>query len=406
MKLSVLQGENFSCQSCTHCCRNWHVVLMEGEAEKIQSLTWPTGDPLAGKDVLLSHGGKTYLRHNRETGCVFLNLSNGKCRIHEQFGVPAKPLGCSIFPFQISATFPGQASVSSRFDCPTVRKNQGESHVNQLPTLRQYASKINLTQAFDETIACHLEPEQIQSVAEYVSTLLVAFPRDDQKALFIAFLCDGLSTTGASELDRESLAQAFSTLKRLVESASDSPPVKPGFLHRIAFRTLLGLYVRRDEDVLNGRAGRFRRLLGMTAMVFGFGSFRAMGLSHPKGSLRRAKLFKSPLASANNQTFDLFWRMIRTKLESFQFMGEGNNGRDFLSGLRSLALLYPLAVACAKYRAANRGANQIDPEDVDYAVATIEHAFGRLPILNQPFTRTYEKLLQQRDVFVSLIRSF
>src|SRR5450432_2773 len=110
MKLQVLEDERFSCRSCTQCCRSWHVVLMPGEAERIKNLPWAKDDPLTKIDVLLEHGGKVYTAHNKETGCVFLNLSNGRCRIHEQFGAEAKPLGCSVFPFQISPTFVGEAS--------------------------------------------------------------------------------------------------------------------------------------------------------------------------------------------------------------------------------------------------------------------------------------------------------
>jgi hypothetical protein len=97
--------------------------------------------------------------------------------------------------------------------------------------------------------------------------------------------------------------------------------------------------------------------------------------------------------------------MIHNKLDSFQFMGKGANGRDFLDGLRSLALLYPLVGAVAKYSAANRGAPSVEAEDVDYAVAAIEHSYGRLAILNQPFTRSLEKLLMQPGAFARLARN-
>ena len=35
--------------------------------------------------------------------------------------------------------------------------------------------------------------------------------------------------------------------------------------------------------------------------------------------------------------FALYWRLVRIRLESFQFMGLANDGRNFLAGLRSLA---------------------------------------------------------------------
>src|SRR5262249_47177887 len=123
MKLTVVQGENFSCHSCTNCCRDWHVELLAGEAERISTLAWDTGEELHSAKVLMQHSGKTFLAHRADGACIFLNEANGRCRIHETFGAETKPLGCRLFPFQITPTFGGEASVSARFDCPTVRKN-------------------------------------------------------------------------------------------------------------------------------------------------------------------------------------------------------------------------------------------------------------------------------------------
>jgi lysine-N-methylase len=405
MKLQVLEDERFSCHSCTHCCRNWHVVLMPGEAQQIKNLPWAADDPLRGKNVLLEHAGKTYTAHNKETGCVFLNLSNGRCRIHEQFGAAAKPLGCRVFPFQISSTFAGEASVVGRFDCPTVRQNLGELHTNQLGELREYAAKMDFAGGFDDVMQCHLDREQIEAVVEFLSMMLPGLAGDAQRAIFIALFCDWLSTMQTDELDREVLGKMFLPLKEQIDAAMNLPEARPNAMHRLAFRTLLGLYMRRDEDVLNHRAGRIGRAIALTNVVLGYGDFHRLGLSHRQGKLRRVKLFRSAMQPHDPATFALFWRMIRTKLQSFQFMGDGNNGRNFLDGLKSLALLYPLTLAVAKYSAANREASDIEADDVDWAVAAIEHSFGRLAVLNQPFTRSLEKLLLEPHAFARLVRS-
>jgi hypothetical protein len=161
--------------------------------------------------------------------------------------------------------------------------------------------------------------------------------------------------------------------------------------------------MRRDEDVLTGRAGRFGRAIALTKVIFGFGSFRSLGLSHQPGKLSRARLFKSTIAQPSADDFALLWRVIRNRLDSFQFMGHANNGRNFLGGLRSLALLYPLAVVVAKYSAGNRGATSVNAEDVDYSVASIEHSFGRLRVLNESMMRSIEKLLLDPKRFSQLV---
>jgi hypothetical protein len=172
----------------------------------------------------------------------------------------------------------------------------------------------------------------------------------------------------------------------------------------MAFRALLGLHLRRDEDILDQRAGRLGRILAMTAFIFGFGSFHGLGLHHPRGSLRRVKLFGSqPCPSV--ETCALLWRLIRNKLDTFSYMGAANGNRDFHSGIRSLALLYPLVMAAARQSAVSRNAPAIETKDVDYAVAAIEHSFGRTAMLAQGFVRTIERLLLDRAAFTRLVQT-
>ena len=179
----------------------------------------------------------------------------------------------------------------------------------------------------------------------------------------------------------------------------------------MAFRTLLGLYLRRDEDMLNRKAGRMSRLFSMIAIVFGFGDFAGLGLIHPMGKLRKARLFEAsdqtPAAAVTGvAVMELHWRMVHVKLGSLQFIGLANRGRDFLAGLRSLALLYPLVLAAAKYRAASRedGA-AVNHSDIDYAVSVIEHSFGRSVLLAQPFARSLERFLLETNVFTRIARA-
>ena len=143
----------------------------------------------------------------------------------------------------------------------------------------------------------------------------------------------------------------------------------------------------------------------MLRIVFGGGNFQAMGIMHPAGSLRKAKLFEAGINLHDPATFALHWQMVRSKLGSLQFMGSANGGRDFLAGMRTLALVYPLVIACAKYRAGNRGSPAIGLTDVDYAVATIEHSFGRAPPAVQKIMKSLEGFLLEPASFLRLVRT-
>jgi Fe-S-cluster containining protein len=404
MKLLVLEEPRFTCSTCATGCRNWHVELLSDEIARVKNLAWPAGDPLVGVVGVMQHAGRTYLAHAPDGVCVFLNRSNNLCRIHAEFGVDVKPLGCRLYPFQIAPTFEGEATISPRYTCPTVRKNIGVSHREALPELRELAAKMQLPGYFDQATTCNLDRDQTYAVCEFAATLMSAFPQNDQRALFLIALCDFLSSLTADELDREELARAFAPIKAGVEAVAAAPGKKVGWFTRLAFRMYLGLHLRRDEDVLDGRAGRLQRVTAMMAFVAGRGGFSGLGVVHPTGTLSKSRLFRPELSSNDASLFELHWRMISTKLMSLHFMGSANHGRDLLAGLRSLALLYPLVASAAKYRAGNRGSTAIETEDVDYAVGVIEHNFGRSRVLAQPFARAIEKLLLDPDVFVRVVR--
>jgi Fe-S-cluster containining protein len=405
MKLRVLPDERFSCRSCTNCCRDFYIELTGEEEDRLLNLNWANDDPLKGAKVLRKHGGKTFMAHKSDGSCVFLNPANGLCRIHETFGGEVKPVACQLYPFQIVPTFDGEGTVTTRYDCPTVRKNEGANLSDSLPTLKKYAGKLHLPDGFDERICRGFDGDQIEAIGEFAATLIAGFDQNDQRALFLAYLCRWLGTINPSTLDRAALAGVFSGLKEQVHSATASPAKRLGIMHRFAFRTLLGLYLRRDEDILNRRAGRFGRAIAMIAFVFGFGGFAGLGIHHPRGKLRAARLFRPANSPPDTGLFSLHWRMIRVKLESLQFIGVANRGRDLITGMQSLALLYPLVMACAKFHRAGRGGESIEEKDVDYAVAAIEHSFGRSAVLAQSFVRVIESFLLEESAFIRLVRT-
>ncbi len=393
--------------------------LLAEEVESIARLPWPAGDALHSIDKVLKHSGRTYLAHAEDHACVFLDRQTNLCRIHAQFGMEAKPLGCRLYPFQIVPTFAGEATVTGRYGCPTIRQNSGAPYSEALPELRELSRKMKSAPAFDETTTCGLDRDQVQAVCEFAATMLHGFDRNEQRALFLMALADWLSNLTSDQVDRESLAASFPQLKETVEIASNLPTQRPIWVVRMSFRMYLGLQLRRDEDVLDGRAGRVARMIAMMQLVLGFGSFHALGVVHPKGTVRKAGLFSPRPGTADARPdlggdaaadpaaypapFELMWSMISVKMMSQQFMGSANGKRDLLAGLRTIALIYPFVAAAAKYRAGNRGAGAVEAEDVDYGVAVIEHAFGRSAVLAHGFARSIEKLLLDPAVFLRVV---
>jgi lysine-N-methylase len=142
------------------------VQLLEGEEQRIASLNWPEGDPLRGASYFQSFAGHRVLAHRPSGACLFLDERTNRCRIHEKFGESVKPLGCRLFPFHITPTFKGEASVTARYDCPSVRQNLGQPHEAQKADLQRYAKAMNLSQeGFDEAARNGMSKEQIEACA-------------------------------------------------------------------------------------------------------------------------------------------------------------------------------------------------------------------------------------------------
>lgn len=402
MKLVVLQDERFSCHGCTDCCRHWHVQLVEDEAQRIAALRWDEGDPLHERNVLLRHGSQTYLRHEADGACVMLDSDTGRCRIHERFGEHAKPVGCRLFPFTLARTFGDEVTATTRFSCPTVRRNAGKPHEEHREDLRKLMRQVVKGDCFDEATLCHLEPAQVRAITEFIVTLMGAFDRPADRALFLHGLCMWLAVQPVESMNREALGEAFASLREHVEATLQAGAPRPGRVHRLAFGAVWASHLRRDEDVLDRRIGRVSRFAAVARVCLGGGDLAKLGHDHPRGSVRRAKLFTARCIEARPETFDVFWRMVRQKLASHQFMGPANFWRDMLEGLLDLCALYPLVAAGACYHAATRGATDISADDVAYATAAIERGFGRNKLLDHAAIRQLKMLLLRPGVYERL----
>ncbi len=375
--------------------------LVEGEEARLTGLSWPAGDELAGKNVVMRHAGKKYLSHRADGSCVYLNLQTNRCRVHEAFGANVKPAGCRLFPFNLVKTFDTQVTVTARYECPSVQKNVGAEQAQAAAELMQLLKATGAGPGFDERVTCMLEQEQVEAIAGFASAMLGTFASDAQKAMFLYALCEWLSSVRVGELDREMLARAYPTIRGAVEGIDSSKTSPPGAAQRLAFRTLWAMYLRRDEDVLNKRAGRVSRAAALARVsLLGWGGMTSLGLKNPQGSIRRAKLFSGKRQPVEPGAFATHWRMVRNKLDSLQFMGSANHNKNMLEGIRSLALLYPLVCATARARAGDRAVNEVD---VRSGVAAIEHAFGRAPMLALGPAQMLEGTLLEAEAFVRVV---
>ena len=99
------------------------------------------------------------------------------------------------------------------------------------------------------------------------------------------------------------------------------------------------------------------------------------------------------------------WRVVVNRLRSLQFMGEAHAGADFIEGLSSLCLFYPLALAVAKYARAAAGRATVERADAALGAQAIDHSFGRSKLLGTTSVRRNQDLVLQPDPFARLVLS-
>lgn len=397
-KLHILDDKRFSCHNCGNCCRHWHVQLLPDEIDRIANLHWPAGDPLGGQIITLQHGGQTFVAHRKNGDCVFLNPDNGLCRIHEQFGESAKPVGCQLFPFSLHRTFDDMASIVPRHDCPSVRQNKGDRYkASQLGKLAEQV--LDDEKPFTTQQRCELNDEQIQAIVDFLAALLPSLPSPVHKALFLYGFCDWLNHQEVSELTREALGTLYQPLVNHVQDwIAQNQSQKLRKIDRFAYANLLSMYLRRDEDVLDKRVSRTRRASYIMLFGVGLATAKDLGSMYPQGSGKSSQLFdKTHTATLDFKPLD---QLIKTRIQTLGFMGAANQDMDLLDGLRSLCMLYPLVLGTTNLFAT---CDNIDP--LDMAIGAIDHAFGRAPVLRTKAANQILRQLLAPDTFARLMVS-
>jgi len=124
---------NFSCSSCSHCCRAWTISISPDVEEILHNTDWgAAGEQLAGVELFTKLNGTPCFAKQDDGACIFLTDDN-LCIIHKHLGEDKKSLVCRIFPFSFVNT-PDATHLFISFACPSVIANQG----NPLETQRDY----------------------------------------------------------------------------------------------------------------------------------------------------------------------------------------------------------------------------------------------------------------------------
>ena len=272
--LPVLQ--NWDCQGCTDCCREYRVFVSAEERARILAQAWAEDPALQNTELFTRDGGwfsgQYRLAHRADGACVFLNEKGG-CRIHAKFGSEAKPLACRIYPF-VLAPMGDHWRVGLRFACPSVTNDKGRPIAEHQAELRVYAEALEER----EGIAGRAIPVPMLQRAQSVPwTDLVQLMQtfrgivlDERRPLEWRLR----KCLAMIELCRESRFDKISgdRLKEFLSVIGDgiNPDVPahpeavapPGWIGRILFRQAMAIYARKDSGRNRGisRHGRLALL--------------------------------------------------------------------------------------------------------------------------------------------------
>lgn len=399
--------QNWSCHSCSGCCRQHGIAITEDEQRRIAAQGWTPADGIsAGQPLFVRMGrwpGKRWWRlaHQPDGRCVFLD-DQGLCRIHARFGEPAKPLACRIYPYAFHPAGK-KVVVSLRFSCPSVVRNQGRSVAAQSRDLRDLSRQVvpeNVTRARPPLLkpGVRLEWEDIlRIVAALESAFAAGSAPVAVRLLRNLQLIDLLEKCKLDTIRGERLTELLGLLGAAAEGDVPDdldlgalPP--PSRLGRMQFRLLCGHYARKDsygtiDRSLSGRLHLFRAALKLAR---GSGMLPRLQASFPAAPFES---LERPCGPLSPEAEEILGRYYRIKLRGLHFCGAAYYHRPLIEGFRSLALVYPAVLWIARWLAAAGGRERPTTDDVAAALAQVDHHHGYSPALGGFTARSRVKTL-------------
>ena len=408
-QIHIAANQRFECICCGRCCRRWHVALSSSEIESLRSLDWRDEEGFVPAEPVTLINGHPYIAHRADGNCLYLDSGADLCRIHRRFGEKAKPRGCRVYPLNVASTYWGEVSVTARMDCPAVQQNRGGLLSAKDREIGECVRLLNTRGGFSEDQTDGLNRPAVEFLATSLRTRLVE--RSDLspacKALTFALMLGRFQELGVAFLnDMPTMQEVMpSFVEKSIQMGMDREWPVLGTFWRAVFRSWLAGYLRRDEEMVGrARALRLGRSWALARIFCGGGSFRALGAEHPAVSIRRSLLFpglrcpqpQPPEAGAEaSDAWECYWRFVASRLSSLQFFGASYYGWGFHTGLRALSQTYPHVLAAARCQAIDRGVDNIEAVDVQYAVGAVDHGFGRSRLMQPARMRTVEQLFHR-----------
>ena len=398
--LPVLQ--NWDCQGCANCCRDYRVYLTDEEHQRLAGQGWEKDAHLG---VPVKREGKRYRLNQRGDGsCVFLNNA-GRCLIHEKFGAAAKPFACRLYPF-ILMPAGDHWQVGLRFSCPAAAENRGRPLKDHDNELRGFVAELESQETLPQGVPPLQGSQTVpwSDLSRFVEALLGLLrnradrvERRWRKCLTLAGLC---RQAKFDQVRGGRLAEFLDLVAGGLDAEVPVDPAevpRPTWVGRILFRQAAAVYGRKDTGPERGIAARGRLALLGAAWRFALGRGpvpRVHGLL-PATTFEQLERPAGPLPDAAEEMLERFYVV---KVASLQFFGGAQFGMAFWPGLDALALTLPVI------RWFGRAFVEVPPEEaIAQAIRIVDHNYGYSPLLGSRRQRGSWGILARRGELVKLI---
>ncbi|MEM1061092.1 MAG: YkgJ family cysteine cluster protein [Planctomycetota bacterium] len=414
VRLPTLQ--NWSCHNCGGCCREHVITVTDAEKSRIEKLNWKGADdpPPGDGPQLLREGGSWRLAHRADGACVFLN-EKGLCRIHARFGEKTKPLACRVYPYAFHPDGSGRVTVSLRYSCPSVVANKGASADEPAAgrEIQTLAKEVVPRAAGGKFTAPEIVPgvrlpwHDFERLIDALDDTLAEpdagpFVRLIRAVFWVSLLKEArVDSLGGPELDDFLSIISGAAERDAPEDLSEFDP--PGGLARLHFRLRVGYYARRDTAASAdaGWLDRVRLLKSAVVITRGKGKWPQLRPELPPVRFRSLDGDFGPLPPGAD---DLLIRYLRTKVRGVHFCGPAFYDVPFVEGFLSLALVVPVTLTFARWRAVlDGGRRRLTLTDVREALAIADHPHGYSAALGTPFVRQQMRQLMGLNEVARLI---
>ena len=258
IELQLPTIQNWSCHSCSGCCRQHLIAITDEERDRIIAQNWTPEDGVPeGQNVVESNSGsKTRpwrLAHQQDGACVFLQ-DDGLCRIHAKFGEDAKPLACRIYPYAFHPAGK-KIAVGLRFSCPSVVANLGRPVREQARELHKIAEWV-VPDEYREAAAPKVKPGETldwKDILTIVSALDNSLAVDEVpftlRLLRTLAWVDLLDQSTFAKVRGARLNEFLTLIREAANLEYEELPTdvsEPTRIGRVMFRLLLSVYGRKE----------------------------------------------------------------------------------------------------------------------------------------------------------------